>query len=79
MSADTNPIRDAIAQGPVNALKRRAAGLRFTVEQSVDDLLDALLRAHAPTPDEVLTELEAIALLDPEPPSMPANAIELSA
>ena len=72
-------IREAIAKGPLDLEERRAAGLRFTVEKSVDELLAVLKRPHVLTPAEVLTELEAIALLKPGPRVVPTQVIELSA
>jgi glycosyltransferase involved in cell wall biosynthesis len=56
-------IREAIARGPVSVPDRRVAGTRFTVAQSVDQLLAALRGPHGKTPDEVVQELEAVALL----------------
>ncbi len=65
-------VRAAIARQPLSASDRRRAGQRFTVEQSVDELLAVFARPRPPTPAAVVRELEAIALLptharEPEP------------
>lgn len=56
-------IREAITRGPLSATDRRVAATRFTVEQSVDELMAVLERPDSVTPDEVVRELEAVALL----------------
>ena len=68
-------IHEAIAQGPLSARERRSAGLRFTVGQSVDDLLGVLRRPNVPTPAEVLNELETMALVASEPRVSPIELI----
>lgn len=55
----------AAGLGPVGAAQRRAAAARFSVAQSVDELLAVLERPVPPTPAAVLHELEALALLPP--------------
>jgi D-inositol-3-phosphate glycosyltransferase len=49
--------------GPVPASQRRRAGHDFTVADSVDSLLEALLAPAPPTPWAVIQELEEIAAL----------------
>ena len=63
-------IREAIARAPVTAGERREAAQRFTVAQSVDELLAVFARPHPITPAAVVRELEALVLLpshEPEP------------
>lgn len=61
-------LRDAIMLGPVSPGGRSNAASRFTVEQSVDDLLAVLARPRSSTPAEVIEELEVLASL-PSPPT----------
>ena len=62
-------IREAIAQGALPGSSRDAASTRFTVRQSVDQLLAVLARPHPLTPARIVRELEAIAMLpSPEGP-----------
>lgn len=62
-------IRHAISLGPVSSRQRARAITRFTVEQSVDELLAVLDRPHPPTPAEVIDELEALRTLPSPAPS----------
>jgi D-inositol-3-phosphate glycosyltransferase len=50
-------------QGPVPLADRRRAGLDFTVADSVDSLLEALMAPVPPTPWAVIQELEEIVAL----------------
>ena len=62
-------IREAIARGALPSWSRDAAATRFTVQQSVDQLLAVLARPQPFTPARIIRELEAIALLPaPEGP-----------
>lgn len=62
---------DALARGVVDAVRpgrvpprdRRAAASRFTVRESVDDLLAALARPRPITPVEIVAELETLVRL----------------
>ncbi len=56
-------IRAAIALGPVLPPERARASARFTIEQSVDELLEVLARPRPPTVGAVVEELEAIGRL----------------
>jgi glycosyltransferase involved in cell wall biosynthesis len=58
-------VREAIALGAVSEAGRFAASSRFTVEQSVDDLLAVFARPRFPTPAQIVQELEAIVRLPP--------------
>lgn len=63
-------IGRAIALGPVSTDQRRRSATRFTIAQSVDQLLDVLRRPRRPTPAEVVQELELLRTLPsarPEP------------
>ena len=60
-------IRAAIALGTVSRSDRRLAATRFTVGQSVDELLAVLARPRPITPAAIVRELEALALLPPHP------------
>lgn len=60
-------IRKAIAEGELPGSRRATAAAKFTVQQSVDQLLAVLQRPHPQTPARVVRELEAIASL-PSPP-----------
>jgi len=56
-------IRTAIALGPPDEGVRRAAAARFTVEQSVDQLLAVLAHPRAASPAAIVRELETLARL----------------
>ncbi len=56
-------IREAITRGALPGSSRASAATRFTVEQSVDQLLAVLAQPHPLTPARIIQELEAIALL----------------
>lgn len=56
-------IRQAIALGAPSDALRHAAAARFTVEQSVDQLLAVLARPQPFTPAAVVRDLEALVLL----------------
>jgi len=58
-------ILDAFSRGPVRPDVRRSAALRFTIDDSVDLLLDILSREPRPTPATVVRELESLAQLPP--------------
>jgi glycosyltransferase involved in cell wall biosynthesis len=58
-------VREAIALGAVSEAGRFAASSRFTVVQSVDDLLAVFARPRFPTPAQIVQELEAIVRLPP--------------
>jgi len=58
-------IHTAIALGPVSRSDRRLAATRFTVGQSVDELLAVFTRPRPITPAAIVLELEALALLPP--------------
>ena len=58
-------VREAIALGAVSEAGRVAASSRFTVEQSVDDLLAVFARPRFSTPAQIVQELEAIVRLPP--------------
>jgi len=62
----------AVGLGPVDAAQRQASAARFSVAQSVDELLAVIGRPASPTPAAVLRELEALALLTP-PSALPAQ------
>ncbi len=53
-------LRAAILAGPVPADLRARAGARFTVTQSVDALLEVLMRPRLPKPGEIIRDLEAM-------------------
>lgn len=62
-------IREAINRGALPGSSRDIAATKFTVGQSVDQLLAVLDRAHPLTPARIVQELELIALLpSPENP-----------
>ncbi|HWV27218.1 MAG TPA: glycosyltransferase family 4 protein [Aeromicrobium sp.] len=65
-------IRQAIELGPVPPGQRDRATARFTIEQSVDQLLVVLDRPHQPTPAEIIEELETLGRL---PSLMPPPSI----
>jgi D-inositol-3-phosphate glycosyltransferase len=67
-------MRAAIALGPLPASQRNAAGHRFTVEQSVDALLDVLSRYGHRPPPRLERELEALVRL-PSTPVRKPNAV----
>jgi len=56
-------IRQAIALGPPTDAVRRAAAARFTVAQSVDQLLAVLAAPRRVSPAEIVQQLETLALL----------------
>lgn len=56
-------IRKAIALGPPDDQVRRAAAARFTVEQSVEQLLAVLAQPRAAPPAAIVRELETLARL----------------
>jgi glycosyltransferase involved in cell wall biosynthesis len=56
-------LREAVELGPVSPLTRSEAATRFTVAQSVDQLLAVLEGPRPVTPAEIVEELEALALL----------------
>lgn len=56
-------IRAAVALGPVQPQERARASARFTIEQSVDELLVVLSRPRPPTVGAIVEELEAIGRL----------------
>jgi D-inositol-3-phosphate glycosyltransferase len=56
-------IREAIARGALPGSSRDAAATRFTVRESVDQLLTVLAGPHPLTPAWIVRELELIALL----------------
>jgi D-inositol-3-phosphate glycosyltransferase len=58
-------IHAAIALGPLSRSDRQRAATRFTVEQSVDELLAVFARPRPITPAAMVLELEALALLPP--------------
>ena len=60
-------VRQAIAAGPLTREARQQASTRFTVAQSVQDLLDMLARPAPVTPANVVQELEQLILLDSAP------------
>ncbi len=53
-------IRQAIAMGPVTEAGRAGATTRFTVTQSVDELLAVLARPRPRTPAEIVHELHTL-------------------
>lgn len=62
-------IREAITRGALPGPGRETAATKFTVRQSVDQLLAVLARPHPLTPARIVQELELIALLpSPEEP-----------
>lgn len=63
-------IRSAISLGTMSRSDRELAGTRFTVEQSVDELLSVFARPRPITPAVIVRELEALALLPTHDPSM---------
>ena len=65
-------IRAASALGPLSPPDRRHAATRFTVAESVDELLAVLDRPRPITPAAIVRELEALALLPPRTPSVPS-------
>ncbi len=56
-------IREAILRGPASASARHGAADRFTVRESVDDLLAVFARPRPITPATIVRELEALAML----------------
>jgi glycosyltransferase involved in cell wall biosynthesis len=53
-------IRGAARQGPLAPAARERAGTLFTVEQSVDTLLEVLTRPQSVTPATIVRELEEL-------------------
>jgi D-inositol-3-phosphate glycosyltransferase len=53
-------IREAADRGPLSAASRRDAGARFTVEQSVDALLNVLARPLPIPPAAIVRQLEEL-------------------
>jgi D-inositol-3-phosphate glycosyltransferase len=53
-------IREAIDSGPLSAAARRRAGAQFTVEQSVDALLDVFARPLPISPAVIVRQLEEL-------------------
>ncbi len=68
-------IRQAIELGPLPPSARGAAATRFTVEQSVDELLAVFARPRPITPAAVVRELESLARLPTHerPPVQPQH------
>jgi D-inositol-3-phosphate glycosyltransferase len=56
-------LRRAIASGPLSPESRQLAGVRFTVAQSVDALLDVFAQPLPITPAEVIRQLEELIAL----------------
>jgi D-inositol-3-phosphate glycosyltransferase len=56
-------IRDATALGTVDELVRLEASARFTVDHSVDGLIDVLLMPSSITPAAVVRDLETLVRL----------------
>jgi glycosyltransferase involved in cell wall biosynthesis len=56
-------IRAAVELGPVAPAVRRSAGARFTVAESVDELLRVLSAPAAITPAAIVDQLEELILL----------------
>jgi glycosyltransferase involved in cell wall biosynthesis len=63
-------IHAAIALAPMTRTDRSRAATRFTVEQSVDELLAVLTGPRPITPAAIVRELEALALLPAHTPSV---------
>ena len=63
-------LRRAIARGPMSAAARRATATRFTVADSVDQLLEVFARPHASTPASIARELEALVRLPSSRPPL---------
>jgi glycosyltransferase involved in cell wall biosynthesis len=53
-------IREAADAGPVSPVVRQGAGLRFTVGQSVDTLLNVLTRPRPTPPGVIIRQLEEL-------------------
>jgi hypothetical protein len=53
-------IREAVNSGPLSAAARRDAGVRFTVEQSVDSLLNVFARPMPIPPAAIVRQLEEL-------------------
>jgi D-inositol-3-phosphate glycosyltransferase len=56
-------IYEAILRGPISSRARRVGATRFTVRESVDELLAVLTGPRPFTPAAIIRELEAVALL----------------
>ena len=65
-------IRAAAEGGPLSAAARREAGTRFTVSQSVDELLNVLTRPRPIPPASIIRELEELIAA---PSAMPARTL----
>lgn len=63
-------LRHAIALGPAADAERVHATTRFTLEHSVDELVDVLGRVRPPTPAQVVDQLEALAAAPSPPPRL---------
>lgn len=64
-------IREAVLRGPVPEGRRRLAATKFTVAQSVDQLLAVFALPRPITPAAIVRELEALVLLPPvQPPAL---------
>ena len=66
-------LRRAVAQGPATPGDRASAAGRFTLGQSVDELLAVFARPVPVTPATIVRELEAIALLPAARAARPAQ------
>jgi len=60
-------IREAIDSGPLSAAMRRDAGTKFTVEQSVDTLLDVFAKPIPMSPTSIVRQLEELILVPSAP------------
>lgn len=68
-------IRGAVERGPSPTSTRTAAATRFSLAASVDALLAVLAAPPAPTPIQVVAELERIAALRPAPCHAPTPTV----
>jgi len=60
-------IREAIDSGPLPTATRRGAGTKFTVEQSVDSLLDVFAKPLPISPTAIVRQLEELVLAPSAP------------
>jgi glycosyltransferase involved in cell wall biosynthesis len=67
-------IREAADRGPLTAASRRGAAARFTVEQSVDKLLDVLAQPLPIPPAAIVRQLEEMIAA---PPAKTARTLSL--
>jgi glycosyltransferase involved in cell wall biosynthesis len=67
-------IREAADRGPLTAASRRDAAARFTVEQSVDELLDVLAQPLPIPPAAIVRQLEEMIAA---PPARTARTLSL--